>query len=112
MNNNYVLYDYPYPFEVTYILKLEDECWYVGKTKNGNINKRLNQHFTIGGAGWTKWHKPISVHSVLKGDRELEITKKLCKKYGEDKVRGANFVKCEDPSWKHKQKPLHGCISQ
>ena len=101
---SYKKYDYPLPFNVTYVLELEDDCWYVGKTKNGNIDKRLVQHFTqCGAAGWTYTHKPIKVNRVIKGDRELECTQKLCKKYGEDKVRGANFVKVKDPSWSHKQ---------
>ena len=100
---NYIIPDYSYNFKVTYIIQLEDDCWYVGKTKNGNINNRLTQHLTqCGGSGWTYTHKPLSVYRVLKGDRELEVTKKLCERHGEDKVRGANFVKVKDPSWNHK----------
>ena len=109
---DYIRKDYPFNSYVTYILQLEDDCWYVGRSKNGKVNHRINQHMTqCGGSGWTYTHKPINVHRVLKGDREIEVTKELIKRHGKDKVRGANFVKVKDPSWSHKHKPTHGCIT-
>ena len=38
-----------------YILKLEDNKYYVGKTKN--INKRILDHFTDCGSEWTRKYK-------------------------------------------------------
>ena len=102
----------PYNFKVTYILKLEDNCWYVGITKNGKINERLNNHLSYGASGWTKIHKPINVYKVVKGDREEEITKKLIAKYGFDKVRGWNYVKVNNPSFDELPNDgVHGCIT-
>ena len=111
---DYSLSDYPISFYVTYIIKLEHDCWYVGRTKNGSLNKRLTQHLTqCGTSGWCYTHKPIQVYRILKGDREKEITKKLIAKYGEDKVRGSSFVKVIEPSWDNPLpvENIHGCIS-
>ena len=112
---NYIIPDYPYNFKITYILQLEDDCWYVGRTKNGKVNDRITQHMTqCGGSGWTYTHKPVKVHRVLKGDREREVTLKLIERHGKDKVRGSNFVKVYKPSWSHKHDPaaIHGCITR
>jgi len=74
---------YPKPFTLTYILKLENNKWYVGKT--ANLNLRIAQHYTgTGGAGWTKRHKPIKIHRVYTGDREEEIYQKMRNKYGKE----------------------------
>ena len=107
---SYKVNDYPLNFKVTYILKLEDDCWYVGRMNNGLVDKRINQHFTSYGAGWTHVHKPIAVHAVLAGDREKEVTKTLIKRHGKDKVRGSDYVKVKAPSWKP-QPTMHGCIT-
>ena len=108
----YKLPSYPLNFYVTYILQLENDCWYVGRTKNGKVNERINNHLNqCATAGWCFVHKPIKVHRVLKGDRETEVTKKMIDKYGEDKVRGGVFVKVHNPSWDHKHTNfnIHGC---
>ena len=110
---NYSISNYPLPFKVTYIIKLEDDCWYVGRATNGTVNKRVNQHLTqCGASGWCYTHKPISVYKILKGDREEEVTKKYIDRYGADKVRGSVFVKVKDPSWDHKHTTTHGCITR
>ena len=44
----------------SYILQLEDDCYYCGATKF--YNKRIKQHFEHdGGAKWCFMHKPIKV---------------------------------------------------
>ena len=97
---NYSLPNYPSTFKVTYVIQLEDSCWYIGRATNGTVSKRVNQHLTqCGAAGWCNVHKPIKVHKVLKGDREEEVTRKYIDRYGADKVRGSAFVKVKDPSW-------------
>jgi predicted GIY-YIG superfamily endonuclease len=45
---------------VTYVLKLEEDKWYVGLTTN--LNQRLTQHFTGDGAKWTQLFKPKVEH--------------------------------------------------
>jgi len=49
-----------------YILKLEDNKYYVGKTKN--INNRILDHFTNNGSEWTKKYKPIEIINEYKSD--------------------------------------------
>jgi hypothetical protein len=66
--------DNPLTMFCTYILPLEDDCIYVGRTRN--FRKRLNQHLGIesGGANWTKRHRPTGVIGVYLGDHERIIT--------------------------------------
>ena len=101
----------PLTFKVTYILKLQDDCWYVGIAKNGQLNKRLARHLGYGASGWTMVHKALHVHQVLAGDREEEITKHMIDKYGESKVRGWHFVKVDGPTFEPFATPIHGCIT-
>ena len=48
-----------------YILKLEFDKYYVGKTNNPYF--RLNNHFNSFGSIWTKKYKPIKVLKLRKG---------------------------------------------
>lgn len=111
---HYHFNNYPLNNTVTYILMLEDNCWYVGITKNGKVNSRLKNHFDYGGAAWTRIHKPIKVHRVLMGNREEEVTRKLIERHGEDYVRGHNFVQVKNPSFKGidaSNSSISGCIT-
>jgi hypothetical protein len=101
----------PLNFKVTYILELEDNCWYVGIAKNGQLNKRLALHLTSGASGWTMVHKAIRVHQVLAGDREEEMTKYMIDKYGPNKVRGWNYVQVHEPTFDAFTSAIHGCIT-
>ena len=46
-----------------YVLKLIDERYYVGRT--GNILRRMEEHFTVGGSMYTKKYKPLKVIEVV-----------------------------------------------
>ena len=46
-----------------YVLKLESNKYYVGKTDNPDF--RLNDHFTNNGSIWTKIYKPIQLHQLI-----------------------------------------------
>jgi predicted GIY-YIG superfamily endonuclease len=75
-----------------YILQLEDDKWYVGKTDD--IQKRYQQHKSGKGAEWTKLYKPvrlISTHPITSIHDETNFTKDLMKKYGVDNVRGGAY---------------------
>ena len=79
-----------------YILKLEDNKYYVGKTEN--INKRVLEHFTNNGSEWTKKYKPIEIINKYKSDDniyEQRYTWETMVKYGIDNVRGAAHCKIE-----------------
>lgn len=79
---------------VVYVLKLENENWYVGITYN--LNLRMAQHWSGQGAKWTKLHKPISIEEVIyPASTEIENKKtlELMEQYGKEKVRGGNYVR-------------------
>jgi predicted GIY-YIG superfamily endonuclease len=48
-----------------YILKLEHECYYVGKTNNYSKSKKINDHLTNNGALWTQLHKVIGKEKII-----------------------------------------------
>jgi len=77
-----------------YILELENNKYYIGKTTNPNF--RLEQHFNNSGAQWTKKYKPINVLELLLNCDDYDEDKytiKYMEKYGINNVRGGSF--CE-----------------
>jgi GIY-YIG catalytic domain-containing protein/zinc knuckle protein len=79
-----------------YILKLENDKYYVGKTKNPDI--RLNDHFNKKGAQWTQLYKPIEILEIISNCDiydEDKYTFKYMAKYGIDNVRGGSFIQVE-----------------
>jgi predicted GIY-YIG superfamily endonuclease len=79
-----------------YILKLEDNKYYVGKTKN--INNRILDHFTNNGSEWTKKYKPIEIINEYKSYDNIDeqrYTWETMVKYGIDNVRGGAHCKIE-----------------
>lgn len=83
-----------------YILELENNKWYVGKTKNPNF--RIEQHFESGGSEWTKIFKPIKIHELISNCDdfdEIKYTLKYMSMYGIDNVRGGPFCQIELPKY-------------
>lgn len=79
-----------------YILKLENNKYYVGYSKNTHTcDVRLINHFNKNGSEWTKKYKPISVISKINGDMfdEEKHTLLYMDKYGVDNVRGGSYAK-------------------
>ena len=79
-----------------YILQLEHNKYYVGKTKN--INKRILNHFANNGSEWTKKYKPIEIIDTFKSNDifdEEKHTLLTMDKYGIDNVRGGSYSKIE-----------------
>jgi hypothetical protein len=75
-----------------YILELENNFWYVGRSRN--CEKRFEEHQKGVGAKWTKLHKPIRIFcSLLELDlnHETRLTIQLMIIYGADKVRGGIY---------------------
>jgi hypothetical protein len=76
-----------------YVLKCENNKYYVGRTKN--IEKRVIQHFTLDGSKWTKKYKPIEIINQYDGDEfdEEKYTLLTMDKYGIENVRGGSYCK-------------------
>jgi len=71
---------------VVYVLQLENDKYYIGKTHN--LNNRISQHFKNKGSEWTRLHKPISFIETSNEISEKEMTLKYMRKYGWSNVRG------------------------
>lgn len=84
-----------------YILKLEDDKYYVGITARSNPEDRIQQHISgYYGAKWTKKHKPIEtlelrdLGSLTTEEAEREektTTLAYMDKYGYQNVRGGDL---------------------
>lgn len=74
-----------------YILELEKNKFYVGKTHN--LEERLKSHFSEEGSGWTKKYKPIKVNKTFEGDDfdEDKTLITLMATHGIENVRGGSF---------------------
>lgn len=79
-----------------YILKCEEDKYYVGKSTN--INKRLKQHFKKKGASWTKIYKPVQIYEIRRNCDEFDeekITLQYMKKFGINNVRGGSYTRIQ-----------------
>ena len=90
-----------------YVLKLEDECWYVGTSQTPM--KRALKHLNGRGAAWTRKHKPLEpltdnivitdIGSLSLSNAELKedlVTEEMQEKFGLNKVRGGYTVHCQN----------------
>ena len=72
-----------------YVLELEDNHYYIGRTSN--FIQRMNEHFTDNGALYTKKYKPIKIKEVVQEKTcydERDKTLEYMEKYGWENVRG------------------------
>jgi predicted GIY-YIG superfamily endonuclease len=75
---------------VTYVLRLEGDNYYVGWTTN--LNRRLTQHWTGKGAGWTKHYQPVELIRIVEGNQEEKLTIRAMKWFGVRNVRGYSWT--------------------
>jgi cellular nucleic acid-binding protein len=76
-----------------YILKLENNKYYVGKTDN--LEKRKQEHLKGTASSWTKKYKPIAIERIVQNASpydEDKYTIEYMGKYGIDNVRGGIYV--------------------
>jgi len=76
-----------------YILKLEQDKYYVGRTSN--ILNRINKHIQNEGAVWTKKYKMLSIYTIIDNcdiyDEDKYVIK-MMNEYGIENVRGGSFT--------------------
>ena len=75
-----------------YILELEHNKYYVGKSNN--INARILEHFTTTSTAWTNKYKPVKLIEIIPNCDDFDedkYTLMTMKKYGIDNVRGGSF---------------------
>lgn len=75
-----------------YILKLENNKWYVGRTNN--LDRRYTEHKNGSGSQWTKIHPVIQLdrYLVCKNNFEEDMIVKQCmSNYGIENVRGGTY---------------------
>ncbi len=90
-----------------YVLKLEQDKWYVGITSQ-TPEKRFKQHRNgFAGAKWTRNFEPIEIHftkdlGICDYERaalfEARVTRKYMKTYGDNNVRGGDLTDTEEYS--------------
>jgi cellular nucleic acid-binding protein len=76
-----------------YILKLDGENYYIGKTNN--VDKRFAEHLSGKGSIFTKKYKPIKIEKVIPNASPFDedrYVKEYMAKYGINKVRGGSYV--------------------
>jgi len=76
-----------------YVLKLQENKYYVGKTNNPSV--RIENHLNGNGSSWTKIYKPLKVVDMIPNCDDYDedkYTQIYMDKYGIDNVRGGSFV--------------------
>jgi hypothetical protein len=77
---------------VIYVLLLEDNKYYVGKTNN--LDFRLEKHFNNSASAWTTKYKPIKIIETIKNCDDFDedkYTLKYMSQYGIHNVRGGTY---------------------
>jgi len=80
---------------IIYVLKLENDKYYIGKTKD--LNKRITEHQNGNGSEWTKLYKvKFIIESFYETNifQEDMIVKSYMKKFGINNVRGGTYSTC------------------
>ena len=73
--------------ECVYVLKLKNNKWWVGKSKNPST--RIAAHKDGMGSSWTGDNKVIATEEILEEGDLTEITLSYMKKYGWENVQGS-----------------------
>jgi hypothetical protein len=87
-----------------YILKLESNKYYIGKTER-DIEKRFYEHINGCGSSWTSKYKPLEVIEVFEEKSQFDednYTKLYMRRYGISNVRGGSYTSIELPNYQLK----------
>lgn len=77
-----------------YILKLEKDKYYIGKTQNPDF--RIDDHFNANGSAWTKKYKPMEIVTVIPNCTHFDedkYTLEYMSEHGMHNVRGGSFCR-------------------
>ena len=98
----------PKNYWIVYVLKLQDDCWYVGRTTQKMFTARMNKHWKGTASLFTKVHKPLRVweleiypRSLSNSEAEAYENKKtieLAIKHTGHYVRGGGYCQAS-PHW-------------
>ena len=97
-----------------YVLKLENDKYYIGKTDK-MVKERFNEHLSGYGSVWTALNKPIEIiESKENPDTfdEDKYTKIYMSKYGINNVSGGSYVTIELPEYQFKSLEQELCTSK
>ncbi len=72
-----------------YILKLENEKWWVGRTKK--LSSGITVHKDGQGSSWTRDNRVIDTEEIIENGDLTDITLDYMKKYGWENVKGTCF---------------------
>jgi len=78
-----------------YILRLENDKWYVGKSIEP---EKSYQHHIQGCSKWTLIHKPLELYKIIPTSNTFDedrYVKELMLEYGIDNVRGGSYNRIE-----------------
>ena len=94
-----------------YILKLECNKFYVGKTDN--LEQRSLEHYNGTASTYTKKYKPISIEKIIPNASpfdEDKYTKEYMSNYGINNVRGGTYtqIKLDNNTIKLLEKEMRG----
>jgi ferredoxin len=76
-----------------YVLKLEQNKYYVGKTKN--VAQRYQEHLQGLGSSWTRKYKPVKLDTVIENASPFDEDKQVkiyMAQFGIENVRGGTYV--------------------
>ena len=84
-----------------YILKCEQNRYYIGKTER-SLDSRIKEHFLNNGSEWTRKYKPIKLIDTIQNADDFDedkYTKIYMKKYGINNVRGGSYTQINLPEY-------------
>ena len=96
------------PGPCVYILELENDCWYIGSTKD--LDKRLKKHQDGAACAWTRKHPVLSLSDYVpldsdeNSDSDMRAVEDLWTKHvmftnGIDNVRGGSYTAISLPEY-------------
>lgn len=90
---------------VIYVLELQNDKFYIGKSTIDHLGRALKSHFDGHGSSWTNHHGVVRVKDVFfdaNNDDDDKYTMQMMQTYGIDNVRGGTYLDV-DLDTKHKK---------